>query len=307
MLARKLVILVIGGLLSCADQSAAAQAKAPPVSTPSPVPAATFTPFAGYSADPCYGAKNPDVAASCAQWKAADAAKSSADASWWTVYFAGLGIALAAITMAAAIAAAIFARKAAYQNKRSADAAHDANRPWLDIEIKLHGVSVNFDCKGYSLQLEINPHNAGVSPALDLREHVECLFYDHIPEPPESNPFSFAARDQSLEERAHSVAERLRGQRDAGPTVFPGRDQPLFIETFVPWDFANGYPSAFAWLVVGLRYSFPEGIGETIRVFSIRSFGFADHSGFECMGAEPFATAKIDPVIVDWPRHGSVK
>lgn len=307
MLKRKLVLVVIGWLSFCANQNPAMRANPSLVPTSSAIPVATFTPLSGYSSDPCYSAKNPDVAAFCAQWKAADAAKSSADASWWTVYFAGLGIALTTITMAAAIAAVYFAKKAAYETKRSADAAHDANRPWLDVELKLHGVGVNYDRKGYSLQLELNPLNAGVSPTIDVREHAQCLFYDHISGDLDLSSFSFAARDQALKNYADAVAAKLREERDAGPTVFPARDQPLYIETFVPWEFSNGYPSGPAWLIVGLRYSFPGGSGETIKVFSIRSFGFPDYSGFERMGTEAFATVKVDPVVKSWPRHGYVK
>lgn len=307
MLTRKFVIVVISWLFLCANQSPAMRANPSSVPTPSAIPVATFTPFSGYSSDPCYKAKNPDVAALCAQWKAADAAKSSADASWWTVYFAGLGVALAAITMAAAIAAAYFAKKAAYETKRSANAAHDANRPWLDVDLKLHGVCVNYDRKGYSLQLEVNPLNAGVSPAIDVREHARCLFYEVIPKDPDQSSFNLDARDQALQKCADSVAAKLHEKRDAGPTVFPARDQPLYIETFVPWNFSNGYPSDFAWLIVGLRYSFPEGSGETIKVFSVRSFGFPEQSGFECIGTEAFATVKADPIVTDWPRHGYVK
>lgn len=307
MLSQKFVLIVIGWLFLCANQSNAIRANPSPAPTRSDLSATTIKQVLGYSSDPCYNAKSADIAALCVQWKSADAAKSSADASWWTVYFAGLGIALAAITMAAAIAAAYFAKKAAYETKRSADAAHDANRPWLDIDVKLHGVAVNFDRKGYSLQLELNPLNAGISPAIDVREDAQCLFYDHISEDIDLSSFSFVARDKALQNYADAVAAKLREERDAGPTVFPARDQPLYSEVFVPWNFGDGYPSGPAWLIVGLRYSFPEGSGETIKVFSIRSFGFPGHSGFECIGTEAFSTVKTDPVVKPWPRHGYVK
>jgi hypothetical protein len=167
-------------------------------------------------------------------------------------------------------------------------------------------VGVNYDGKGYSLQLEVTPLNAGTSPATDVREHVECVFYDHIPDD-EPNSFDLAPREKTLQNRVNAVAVKLREERDAGPTVFPDREQPFYIETFVPWDFEQGYPTAVAWLIVGLRYSFPEGIGETMKVFSVRSFGFPDHSGFECMGNKAFATVETNAVVAAWPRHGYVK
>lgn len=62
----------------------------------------------------------------CAQWKAADAASSSASWSWWQMMIAGGGLLVGIVTMGAAIAAAIFARKAAVETEKSASAALDA-------------------------------------------------------------------------------------------------------------------------------------------------------------------------------------
>lgn len=294
-------------LLLCAANNTATVSKAAPIVTLTTTPPAKFMPLRGYSTDPCYSAKDYDVGTFCAQWKAADAAKSAADANWWTVYFAGLGVALAGVTLVAAIAAAYFAKNAAYENKRSADAAHGANRPWLDVDIVLAGLSVNYDGKGYSLQIKLSPLNAGVSPAVDVREHVHCLLYDHIADNDGRDSMGLIERDRALQTATETVATKLSGERYSGPTVFPGRDQPLYVETFVPWDFKNGFPDDIAWLIVGLRYLFPEGSGETIKVFSIRSFGFPDHGGFECVGTKAFGSVEISPVVTPWPRFGYVK
>lgn len=302
MLSRKILIAAAGWLLCCGANNPVAPSPSPHAS-----PATTFTPLAGYSSDPCYAAKNPEVANVCAQWKAADAAKSSADAAWWAVYIGGMGIALAAITMAAAIAAALFAKKAAYENKRSADAAHGANRPWLDVDLKSHGVSVSYDRKGYSLQIELTPINSGNSPAIDVREHAECLLYSNIREKCDADTFDMGYRDQAIQKCSNEVSAKIRIEGGTGPTVFPSRLEPLYIETFVPWDFEKGYPWPIAWLIVCLRYRFPEGIGETVKVFSIRSFGFPDLSDFESMGNKAGASVKIDPVTGVWPNYGYVK
>ena len=56
----------------------------------------------------------------CAQWKAADAAAQAADAADSTVTIGWFGLALAAITMGAAIAAAYFAKKAAEHTETGA-------------------------------------------------------------------------------------------------------------------------------------------------------------------------------------------
>lgn len=307
MLALRFNIVLICWLFVCAAQQPPEDSKPSLTVKSHAAPATTFTSFPGYSSDRCYSVHNRDVAASCAEWKAADAAKSSADATWWTVYIAGVGAALAATTMIAAIAAALFAKRAAFETQRSADAAHAANRPWLDMDLILHGIGVNYDCKGYSLQLEIIPINAGASPAIDVRQCAECLFYDHIPEDLESDTFAFTARDRALQTCADAAAVKLDGNCHAGLTVFPDRQNPLYTEVFVPWNLEDGFPSGIAWIIVGLGYSYPGGSGKTIKVFIVKSFGFLDKNDFESVGRQRFATAKIDPVLKVWPRHGLVK
>ncbi|MGD9811190.1 MAG: hypothetical protein AB7U35_07625 [Sphingobium sp.] len=64
----------------------------------------------------------------CAQWKAADAAKSAADAAWW---IGGFGLLIGAFTLGAAVAAAIYARSAAIHTKTSADSFIEAERAIL--------------------------------------------------------------------------------------------------------------------------------------------------------------------------------
>ncbi|RYF51885.1 MAG: hypothetical protein EOO38_02015 [Cytophagaceae bacterium] len=155
--------------------------------------------------------------------------------------------------------------------------------------------------------MEVKPLNSGVSPARDVREHAECLFYEQIPGHRDPISMSTTARDVALQSCAEAVTAKLREERDAGPTVFPSRDQPFYIETFVPWDFTDGYPCGVAWLIVGLRYFFPEGCGETVKVFSIRSFGFSGEDDFASMGDSPFATIDSNPTVKSWPRHGYIR
>lgn len=59
----------------------------------------------------------------CAQWKAADAARGSANASW---LFGALGTLIGVLTLGAACAAAFFAKKAADYTETGAKAAQDA-------------------------------------------------------------------------------------------------------------------------------------------------------------------------------------
>ncbi|MBB4857184.1 hypothetical protein HNO88_000491 [Novosphingobium chloroacetimidivorans] len=81
----------------------------------------------------------------CAQWKAADAAQSSAEASW---LFGIVGSIIGTFTLAAASAAAVYAKRAADETKRSADeaaagskAAQDTHQAFIATEravIKVH-------------------------------------------------------------------------------------------------------------------------------------------------------------------------
>ena len=91
---------------------------------------------------PCEEGDNKRSSDLCAQWKAADAAKSAAGAAW---LFGLLGTLIGTLTLAAACAAAFFAKKAAdhtetgaNEAKRAADAAERAiessERPHLLME-----------------------------------------------------------------------------------------------------------------------------------------------------------------------------
>jgi hypothetical protein len=62
----------------------------------------------------------------CAQWKAADAAKNAADWSWWQLWIGIVGLILGGITMAAAIAAALYAKRAAVATEETVGIAKDA-------------------------------------------------------------------------------------------------------------------------------------------------------------------------------------
>ncbi len=62
----------------------------------------------------------------CAQWKAADAAADAAQAAWLQFWAGIVGLALGAITMFAAIAAALYARRAAVATEQTVNIAQEA-------------------------------------------------------------------------------------------------------------------------------------------------------------------------------------
>lgn len=113
---------------------------------------------------PCKEGDNTRSSDLCAQWKAADAADSAASATW---AFGIAGSLLGALTLAAAWSAAKWARKAAEETKRGADAAEEQNRPWVEIEatdpkLVIHGRGLG---AGAALALT----NKGAWPATGVR------------------------------------------------------------------------------------------------------------------------------------------
>lgn len=116
----------------------------------------------------------------CAQWQAADAAESSANATWWTVYLDGIGVALGIVTMGAAIAAAYFAKRAADETQRSAKAAEDAlaqakheARAWLSITVEPEKI-VGSD-HGVQFYFRITIKNVGGMVAQNMQFHFQIF------------------------------------------------------------------------------------------------------------------------------------
>ena len=99
----------------------AKQQKPPQANLVSPIPAKTQSQDNG--CEQGQDKRNSDL---CAQWKAADAAADAAQWAWIQLIGAGIGLLLGGATMAAAISAAYYAKRAANETKRSADIATKA-------------------------------------------------------------------------------------------------------------------------------------------------------------------------------------
>ncbi|MDE0877472.1 MAG: hypothetical protein OSB00_02235 [Sphingomonas bacterium] len=141
-----------------------------------PPPAATGIPSSNdtQSSDPgCPDRKDRRESDLCAQWKAADAASNQVSIGW-------LGLLLGSVTMGAAIAAALYARDAAKETKRSADAAVSTienSRAWVtfyDIET----MQGNDRTLGPFLGLTVRFLNTGASPAINADIN---LGYEFVP------------------------------------------------------------------------------------------------------------------------------
>lgn len=130
---------------------------------------------------PCPTGRDDRDSDLCAQWKAADAAKSAADAAWW---IGGAGVLISALTLLTAIAAAAYARGAsnhtkegAIQAKRASDAAEEALshsrkasqtdlRAWVNIKADLIDYKRTKDFAHFDI--EVSLLNLGKTPALNV-------------------------------------------------------------------------------------------------------------------------------------------
>ena len=100
------------------------QAKGSSTQEPPPQAAATAPPpiSAGPKIDSgCLRGVDKRESDLCAQWKAADSASNAARWGWWQLIIGGVGLILGAITMGAAIAAAIYAKRAARATEKTVE------------------------------------------------------------------------------------------------------------------------------------------------------------------------------------------
>jgi hypothetical protein len=129
--------------------------------------------------EPCYPGDNKRSSDLCAQWKAADAAKSAAQSNWWLGIVGSL---ISALTLAAAWAAARWAKKAAIETEKGAKAAADAvteTRRIGEAQVRcyLTGISADlgFVADGTAI-IKCKVKNAGQSPARNVHRSAE-LYY----------------------------------------------------------------------------------------------------------------------------------
>jgi hypothetical protein len=156
----------------------------------------------------------------CAQWKAADAATDAAQAAWWQFWLGTVGLILGAVTMAAAIAAAVYARSAAKHTetganeaKRSADAAHDTLkltersvaaqlRPHIEINISPQSVKLISGLVKIDYTLEFTNLGAGEALHFIGCDEVLCGSENFITEAnsimEQHRSFDFANRQSIL-------------------------------------------------------------------------------------------------------------
>lgn len=109
------------------DAASSVSGQPPPPQTTTPKQQASPSPDPG-----CERGKDNRQSDLCAQWKAADAAFDAAKGTWIQIWLGVAGIVLGALTMFAAVAAAIYAKRAAVATERTVGIAQDAAKDAVD-------------------------------------------------------------------------------------------------------------------------------------------------------------------------------
>lgn len=105
---------------------------------------------------PCEEGDNKRSSDLCAQWKAADAAEKGAGAAW---LFGALGTLIGAFTLAAASAAAYFAKKAADHTKEGVEVAQSVAEGYVIVQNPILTITKKVD--GWDVALEATATNVG--------------------------------------------------------------------------------------------------------------------------------------------------
>lgn len=220
-----------------------------------------------------------------------EAQRNMADWAFWFLVFTIIQIPFATAGLVALI---VTIRQGLEANK----IALEAERAWLDFDIEMDGILVDYGGDGYDFRIIISVRNIGSNPATDVREHIVGIFFDDIPEG--EHPFDSSGRDKLLAMNCKTASDELKIMPIEGPTIFPKGTHQIFCESGVPWDFDRGFPRSPCWLTVGLRYCFPGGEGETIKTYCVRSFGLPNPDGFDYVGKDGGAFTETDAVIKIW-------
>lgn len=140
--------------------------------------------------------------------------------------------------MVAAIFAALFAKEAAKHTKTGADAAHQANRPWLTVSANPNFVATSH---GPTFSLLLTIKNIGRTPAQNVRYEAEVI---------EGGKFG---GDHEFFHEPHKGKDWPRPNRAVMPNG-SFTDQEL---VFTTWEKLEG--SGIALIGVNVTYSLPDG------------------------------------------------
>lgn len=250
---------------------------------------------------PCKKPKGQGESDLCAQWRAANAAEDSALWTKWGVWVGVIGSSLLLWQIALTRQAVEDTGEATEAMRKANEIARDAQRPWLDAKIELHGIAKSE--RGYVLRIELLVENVGGTPANHLAYDFDGWFYEDLKD---ERPFSGETRSRVASQIALAVKRVVESGAKPEPdglTVFPRSTALVHVETEIFAKERDGF-APLAWLVVGLRYFFAGGEGITVKVFNVRSFGLPNETGFDSVGEYGHTFTDTNAKIVVWESGG---
>lgn len=193
--------------------------------------------------------------------------------------------------------------KATVAMNRQNEIAEAAQRPWLDAKIEMVGIAKG--SSGYVLCMKIFVENVGNTPANQLRYDIDGWFFENWDDEKlginEENPIK-----KHVRVLAQKIIATLQQKPLDGLTVFPRSTVTVNIEREVyARDHKLKRPGQ-AWLVVGLRYSFGDAQGSTVKAFCVRAFDIPKESGFDFVGDIGDTYTKTKAIITPWESGGHV-
>jgi hypothetical protein len=123
---------------------------------------------------PCKQGEDDRKSNLCAQWKAADAAKESADWTQRTFLLGIVGAVIGVLTFVAAGAAAFYAKHAATATSTANTILLSEQRPWISLGLSA-GMDVIFSGDRIAFGMAISMSNIGKRPAVDVHCELYCL------------------------------------------------------------------------------------------------------------------------------------
>lgn len=189
------------------------------------------------------------------------------------------------------------------ETRKANEISRTSQRPWLDANIKLHGISKV--ASGYALRIEVMIENVGSIPANHIRCSVDGFFLSDVIS---SDPFDFGESRKSTDKAIKDAVSRIYASNDAcerdGLTIFPKAKDVVFLEEVINANISDPNYTEVAWLIVGLRYFLGHKEANTIRVFIVRSFGLPNNTGFDTIGMRGETYSDTNAKIEAWERGG---
>jgi hypothetical protein len=172
------------------------------------------------------------------------------------------------------------------ETKRGADAAHDANRPWIKLEVATEGL-LTLNKEGAQLELTLKLTNLGNSPAL----HVNAFAVIHATRGSAPAIIFHGARKKAED----ALLQRTGSLHDIdGITVFPSESSNENLTCQIDWSEAPGVTddrSALINLGVGVIYHFGANSGRTVMSYDVvRGFAL---KRFEILDEEQLCTVAL--------------